>query len=397
VRQCQVARTGAVASLLYALLLLSAGHACAAEGPQKFDIAPQSLAGALTEYAQQSQQEILFAPDLLVRKTSVGLQGTMRPPAALKILLDGSGLSYTSTPNGAILIGRANGTAGAGPISEAGGPAAVSEVIVSARRGARQAQLIARITGFIDEVSLFAADDPALGPAQWHEPVCPQVSGLPKERGESILSRISQVALAANVPLGGEHCRPNLYIYVTVRPQEILQDFQKRDFVSTFGADAPPTAVDNFIETPRAVRVWYNPFGPYLQPKALLPGGGCLPPENMIPVRVECNREPSRLVSNARWEFSRILVIADQTRLKGVTLEQFADYVAMVGLARLNPNAHLGDAPTILRLFNGSPQGAPAGMSDWDQAFLRSLYGTEPRSTLQRSQMARSMVRQIAP
>jgi hypothetical protein len=37
----------------------------------------------------------------------------------------------------------------------------------------------------------------------------------------------------------------------------------------------------------------------------------------------------------------------------------------------------LVDAPTILQLFNGT-QAAPAGMTEWDRAFLKSLYTTPP-------------------
>jgi hypothetical protein len=68
-----------------------------------------------------------------------------------------------------------------------------------------------------------------------------------------------------------------------------------------------------------------------------------------------------------------------------------------VGLAKLDPDARLGDAPTILKLFDAAPEGAPAGLSDWDQAFLKSLYATDPSSKLQRSQIPQAMVPEIAP
>jgi len=64
--------------------------------------------------------------------------------------------------------------------------------------------------------------------------------------------------------------------------------------------------------------------------------------------------------------FSYVYVIVDQQRLNGVTWGQPAEYVAMVALALIKPTAHLGDAPTTLKLFDGSPQPPPAGMSAWD-------------------------------
>ncbi len=83
--------------------------------------------------------------------------------------------------------------------------------------------------------------------------------------------------------------------------------------------------------------------------------------------------------------------------LSGVTRGQLADYVAMVGLAQLNADLQLGDAPTILTLFSGTPQAASAGMTDWDQAFLKALYDTDQRIKKQRSQISRDMVRVLAP
>ena len=107
--------------------------------------------------------------------------------------------------------------------------------------------------------------------------------------------------------------------------------------------------------------------------------------------------ESSHLTLNAVWDISRVFVIVDQTRLKGVSRGQLADYVAMVGLAEVKPGARLGDADTILTLFEAAPQAGRPGMSDWDRAFLKSLYASEARSRLQRSQIASNMVRVIVP
>jgi hypothetical protein len=105
--------------------------------------------------------------------------------------------------------------------------------------------------------------------------------------------------------------------------------------------------------------------------------------------------DASHLISNVVYSFSRVFVIVDRARLAGVSRGQFAAYAAMVGLAELKPNARIGDAPTILKLFDGNLAAAPADLSDWDQAFLKSLYTTNQRSKLQRGQISRSMVREI--
>ena len=90
-----------------ALLMLGTAHAHASDQrPQTFDIQPQGLSAALDEFARQSQREILFAPRLAEQKSSGGVRGTMESLAALRILLQGSGLSFSTTPSGAILLGQ---------------------------------------------------------------------------------------------------------------------------------------------------------------------------------------------------------------------------------------------------------------------------------------------------
>jgi hypothetical protein len=385
----------------WVLCALWLGTAFAGEGeaaPQAFDIAHQSLASALTDFARQSQLEILFSPELVSGKLSSGVRGTLPPLAALEILLSDSGLSFTRTPSGAILVEPGSKTPQVVPdeVVETSGP--LPEVTVRAQRNAERAELTPKVFAFVSQI---AAADGGEGLARWQVPVCPLVSGLPREEGEFLLWRISETARAAGAPLAGDRCRPNLYILVTATPTELLQAMAQRKRPVTFG-DAPAITVDTFIATPRPVRVWYNSY--------LSPGDGSLSTAGGLPCSAEvlggalfspptyCDWERSSRVWPIHPEaFSYVYVIVDETRLHSVSRGQFADYVGLVGLAKLNPVAHVGNIPSILRLFDGTPEAAPAGMSDWDKAFLKSLYGTHQGSKLQQSQIARSMVREIVP
>jgi hypothetical protein len=84
----------------------------------------------------------------------------------------------------------------------------LEEVTVTAQRAA----LAKRVTAFVNQIRgpLFEG-----GLTRWGEPVCPLVSGLPRDEGEFMLGRISDIARAVGVPLAGEKCCPNLYILVT--------------------------------------------------------------------------------------------------------------------------------------------------------------------------------------
>ena len=123
-RHLRAALAGTASLFISMLIVLGTAYAHADEpAAQVFDIPPQSLAAALKEYAQQSHEEILYSPDIVARKLSSGVRGTMPPLAALNILLKDSGLSYTSRAGGAILVAPPN-SAALSPVTESAAAAA---------------------------------------------------------------------------------------------------------------------------------------------------------------------------------------------------------------------------------------------------------------------------------
>jgi outer membrane receptor protein involved in Fe transport len=122
-RHLKAAAVGAAQSILCVFLLLSVAYARAdPPAPRPFDIGPQSLAAALGEFARQGQQEILFSPTIVSQRFSGGVRGTMEPLAALRILLKDSGLSFSTTPNGAILVGTSGAIQGERSTSDTPSP-----------------------------------------------------------------------------------------------------------------------------------------------------------------------------------------------------------------------------------------------------------------------------------
>jgi hypothetical protein len=349
-----------------------------------------------------------------------------------------SGVAADQSPAPAAAPGRPAPSSGSQPQRPQG------QVTITGR-----AELEPRITAFVNMIAGSYID--AEGLARWVKNVCPLVSGLTAEQGEFILERLSDIARAADISLAAENCRPNVYILVTNQPQELLSKMDKRNHMFTFG-DAEPALINNFISTPQPVRVWYhtNVTTPEGQPlmavsypdvqavmgvlyKGIMTGGGGMSTDGAITfgsggqvgvdpsdgvaeklkvmggnaiggngfptIATGSNNwaQSTRLNFNVVWEIYRVFVIVDVTRLKGVTRGQLADYAAMYALAQLKAGVPVGDNPSILKLFDGGPQAAPAGMTDWDQAFLKSLYLTDRKSHQQRSQIAREMVREIAP
>ncbi len=246
---------------------------------------------------------------------------------------------------------------------------------------AARTELMPRVTQFLEPIAALEpaqfngglpdvpASDRGLLPG-WNDPVCPQVTGMSQQEAEYILARIAKVARAVGAPVDGADCSPNLYIFVTPQPKELLRGLEQHQFTDTFGRRALPSIIDQFIATPRTVRIWYN---------------------------IGIRGPPTPF----KYAFSRVTVIVDVTHLAGASGRQLADYIALASLAEIRVGAHFGNAPTILRLFDGVPQAARPGLSDWDTAFLQALYSTanwpESWSRLRLNEVASSMVGAIVP
>ncbi len=308
-----------------------------------------------------------------------------------------------------------------------GASASRPQVIIEGQRS-----LEPRISAFVNQIS---GSYYAQALARWVRDVCPLVSGLSKQQGEFILTRISEIARAAGVPLAGEKCRANLYIMVAYDPRVLLQAMDDRNREFTFG-DAPPDLIEQFITTTKPVRVWYHtnektPEGlPLLAmsfPAIEKPGqaGSPYPADQNFTTRTATGNSPAavsfapetrvdtttsgkvgggtnswsqatRLSFNAIRDIYRVFVIVDSTQLDGISLGQVADYIAMVALAEIKTGVRPADSPTILNMFD-APQVAPPRLSDWDRAYLKSLYTTDQKSKLQRTLITREMVREIIP
>ena len=368
---------------------------------QPTHIAAQPLSSALKELAASRGLQVLYVAAIVQDLQTNGASGDLSTDEAFDALLRGTALTHRFTDSQTVSVFQVTTEPRqtTPPVARTsaqhpdGGGA--PQVTILADRKKRRAELHARISAFVGKITgpIFEG-----GLARWGVPVCPLVSGLPEEEGEFILGRVSEIALASDIPLAGEKCRPNLLVIVSSRPRDLLKVLDnRRNRVSTFGLDVSPPVVDEFISMPRTVRIVYRtvPFTPEGLPLSI--------PSR--PIVIFAPTGPAVMTGDTYWtntsshvrfttvyKIFRVFEVIDQTRLQGLSRGQFADYVAMVGLAQLKPSAGLNDAETILKLFDGASRTAPAGLTDWDQAFLKFLYRTEPEQILQRSSIADAMV-----
>lgn len=161
-------------------------------------------------------------------------------------------------------------------------------------------------------------------------------------------------------------------------------------------------SIERILHSPRPVRVWFNSElhcrinsisgGKSADMQAFFLGGGGTQVDTTSPYF--CGGGGSRLSYSSVKAIRSALVVVDMNRMTQVTTRELADYVAMVGLADIRPDANAGTAPTILRLFQ-DPQHSPQGLSAWDQALLYSIYNTSQSSVQQMSDMESTVVARI--
>ncbi len=89
--------------------------------------------------------------------------------------------------------------------------------------------------------------------------------------------------------------------------------------------------------------------------------------------------EDSRIKINDVLRFNSVIVVVDIGRTRDIKLGQLADYIAMVGLARIHLDAEFDGEPTILRIFTPSAadrRNGPIEHHCLDLDFLKALYST---------------------
>jgi hypothetical protein len=230
---------------------------------------------------------------------------------------------------------------------------------------------------------------------RWNTPVCPLVAGLPKERGEFVLGRVSAIARDAHAPLGSEHCKPNLYIVVSDNPDDLLKKWSKRD-ISLFNTCNGMGYVREFMHSRQPIRAYYN---------ARFSSEGADNNADFLELqglRFDFSANPcmasggmdTRLRYGAVQKLTSVIVVVDSRQTTNINMGQLADYIGMVGLAQIRVEANTGTAPTILGIFR-QPHPQLAGLSPWDKAFLHSLYTTDQASTLEVTMIKRHMFEQI--
>ncbi|HEV7357506.1 MAG TPA: hypothetical protein VGN99_05890 [Steroidobacteraceae bacterium] len=267
----------------------------------------------------------------------------------------------------------------------------VDTITVEAAR--EHEKLERQVNKFVSGIAVERRDE-SLANWQPEIPMCPLVAGLPREDGEYMLTRLSQIAASAGAPLAPDHCKPNFFVVVTSEPDALLKAWSKRDVrIFENGDDHGYTEIRKFLNARVPVRAWYNAEiynsdGTPLRYESSGVFNG---------FRVTSHAVATRIQFNTVRNLASVIVLVDAPRARGISFGQLAAYIAMVGLAQIKSDAKVSDTPSILQLFSDAGRPAPTGLTQWDQAFLKGLYHTEHLNRRQISAVKTTMIQDIAP
>ncbi|MBB5745834.1 hypothetical protein [Brevundimonas variabilis] len=243
------------------------------------------------------------------------------------------------------------------------------------------------------------------GLARWRDGVCVGVANLQPDMAQQMVDRISTIVEDVGLTPGAPGCSPNILVIATVDANRFTPQFvaqRPRLFlVGGSGMDQGTAALDRFRTTDRPVRWWtvsIKTDDDTGKASVRLPGAmnadGTGPFSVMHYAPIVNVRAASRLTTSYVDDAKRSFVIVDVDKVQGISLDQLADYVAMVSLAQIDADADTSGYATILNVFEDP--GQTPGLTNWDRAYLVGLYDTQRRRlnrTSQRTEVVDSIVR----
>jgi hypothetical protein len=221
-------------------------------------------------------------------------------------------------------------------------------------------------------VQRFTQSGPTDQIAHWKDQVCPVVLGIDPGQAAFIEKRIGDVARTVRLRPGGSNCLSTLAIVITPDPSGFVAEML-RTYPITLRTDGWDR-LKRFVQSTRPVR-WISVTDEC--------GYGC-----GMGSRIRRETSPS---------LAAMLVVVDATQLKGITVAELSDYVALIALS--NPNDRATTHPnSMLALFDGPKvAGTPYELTDFDRSFLATLYhepvdrNANDQRAMIRSQMERSL------
>lgn len=219
------------------------------------------------------------------------------------------------------------------------------------------------------------------GLARWRGGVCVGAISLQAEAAQYIVDRVSTVAQDLGLRAGDPGCTPNVLIIGAEDGRTMaraLVESRPRAFdTNVSGANRSDRALDAFQSSDQLIRWWHVslPVDSETGDAAVrIPGqctGACSAVTDFAPnISVFA---ASRLNTQIRDDLRQVIIVLDIDAVERAGFDQISDYIAMVALAQIDPEAQTAGFDTILNLFDPEVV-TDRFLTPWDTAYLRGLY-----------------------
>lgn len=254
--------------------------------------------------------------------------------------------------------------------------------------GQRPSLIRRQMMDFVVEIGDPVGGSFGRGFARWRKKVCVGIHNLTDtSAAQYVADRISGIAAELGLEPGEPGCEPNLNVIFSSDGRAMatqLAEYSPRIF-RPYGGEGGTTqgrqALEEFKTTEAAVRWWQiTMIVDELGYAAIDISNGVYGPPLVR------SGGPSLLKTATSDDIWFSYAIVDANKLNGAQLPQLADYLAMVSLAQIDPNA-LPSSDSILNLFTAASPAA--GLTDMDRTYLRALYDID---TMMLPQMQRGML-----
>ena len=277
--------------------------------------------------------------------------------------------SLCAAGSGALLFAIPALAQEAGQAAEPDAGAGDPSIVVTEDRERPTSREVSRQARDISDITSDIYDRPL---ARIEDRLCPGVIGLREDAAQLMIDRIRWNAERFEMRQADDtRCSPNLIIaFVEDGKAQIaeLQDKQPWLFQSLTIPER-----EALLEEDGPVRVWTT---------AQLRTRDGMPIQRResldAPPVVQMWMAHSKIYLTIREDITQVVVLFDRAGVRGKTVIQLADYATMRSFARTKPAD--GDAvalDTILALFDSNHE-PPGGLTEFDQAYLRSLYDWIP-------------------
>ncbi|HST90949.1 MAG TPA: hypothetical protein VLJ13_01985, partial [Brevundimonas sp.] len=217
---------------------------------------------------------------------------------------------------------------------------------------------------------------------------CVGAANLRPETAQYIVDRVSTVAQDVGLRSGGPGCAPNLLIVASSDAEAVARGLVAARPVAFRmgggGMDRGRNALDDFQKTDRPIRWWQvsMPVDAESGVRATRIPGDCDPTTCNDAVGSVLGYAPnvavfaaSRIRTQIVDDIFRTVVVIDVDDVSSLSALQIADYIAMVSLAQIDPDADTSAYASILNVFQDGSD-VPT-LTGWDRAYLEGLYKAE--------------------